>query len=97
MVLVVADDVSDLANINFATVHSIQSFDLLVKQNLVKDRLTQYLSPRQFSTDIIATLKIWSMLLVRSPSISPFCFLVSALKMKRKEFLFLRSVLYHNV
>ena len=30
MVLVVDDYVSDLANINFATVHSIQSFDLLV-------------------------------------------------------------------
>ena len=43
MVLVVDDYVSDLANINFATVHSIQSFDLLVKQNLVK-----YLKPRQF-------------------------------------------------
>ena len=96
MVLVVGDNAVDLANINFATVHSIQSFDLLVKQNLVNDRLTQYLKPRQFSTDIIATLKIWSMLLVRSPSISPFCFLVSALKMKRKEFLFLLSVLYHD-
>ena len=36
------------------------------------------------------------MLLVRSPSISPFCFLVSALKMKRKEFPFLLSVLYHD-
>ena len=96
MVLVVDDYVSDLANINFAAVHSIQSFDLLVKQNLVKDRLSRYLKPRQFSTDIIATLKIWSMLLVRSPSISPFCFLVSALKMKRKEFLFLLSVLYHD-
>ena len=91
MVLVIGDNAVDLANINFATVHSIQSFDILVKQNLVK-----YLKPRQFSTDIIATLKIWSMLLVRSPSISPFCFLVSALKMKRKEFLFLLSVLYHD-
>ena len=96
MVLVIGDNVVDLANTNFATVHSIQSFDLLVKQNLVKDRLSRYLKPRQFSTDIIATLKIWSMLLVRSPSISPFCFLVSALKMKRKEFLFLLSVLYHD-
>ena len=83
MVLVVDDYVSDLANINFAAVHSIQSFDLLVKQNLVK-----YLKPRQFSTDIIATLKIWSMLPVRSPSISPFCFLVSALKWEKKLFFF---------
>ena len=48
MVLVVDDYVSDLANINFAAVHSIQSFDLLVKQNLVKDRLSRYLKPRQF-------------------------------------------------
>ena len=48
MVLVVGDDVSDLANINFATIHSIQSFDLLLKQNQVKDRLVQYLKPRQF-------------------------------------------------
>ena len=83
MVLVIGDNAVDLANINFAAVHSIQSFDLLVKQNLVK-----YLKPRQFSTDIIATLKIWSMLPVRSPSISPFCFLVSALKMKKRNFFF---------
>ena len=83
IILVVDDYVSDLANINFAAVHSIQSFDLLVKQNLVK-----YLKPRQFSTDIIATLKIWPMLPVRSPSISPFCFLVSALKMKKRNFFF---------
>ena len=36
MVLVIGDNAVDLANINFATVHSVQSFDLLVKENLKK-------------------------------------------------------------
>ena len=92
MVLVIGDNAVDLANMNFAAVHSIQSFDLLVKQNLVK-----YLKPRQFFYRYYCYLE--NLVNAAREITIDFSLLLFGFspENEKKEFLFLLSVLYHNV
>ena len=96
MVLVVDDYVSDLANINFAAVHSIQSFDLLVTHNLVKDRLSRYLKRRQFFYRYYYYLENL-VNAAREITIDFSLLLFGFSPEMRKKIIFLLSVLYHNV